>query len=128
MSPTQVVETSVTTNNSPYEDYTNLDDQITTNTTLCCIYQLYGHYNIDFEDESPTQVVETSVTTNNSPSQDYTNKDDQLATNSHCTIFCSNEGLMLETSATHHTSQAKKHTIPTLVDQIHIFSLLTIHR
>ena len=54
MSPTQVVETSVTTNNSPYEDYTNPDDQLTTNTTLCCIYQLYGHYNIDFEDESHT--------------------------------------------------------------------------
>ena len=52
MTPTQVVKTSVSTNNSPSQDYTNPDDQPTTNTRLCYKYQLYDHDNIDSGDDS----------------------------------------------------------------------------
>ena len=60
MTPTQAVKTSVSTNNSPSQDYANPDDRPTTNTTLCCKYQLYGHNNIDSEDESHTGCLNVS--------------------------------------------------------------------
>ena len=87
MTPTQVVETSVSTNNSPSQDYTNPDDQPTTNTTLCCAVNTNCMTIITLTLKmTPTQVVETSVSTSNSPYQDYTNPDDQLTTNT--TLCC----------------------------------------
>ena len=72
--------TWVTTNNSP-PDYTNPDDQPTTNpitwvTTNNCPSQDYTN-----PDDQPTTNPITWVTTNNCPSQDYTNPNDQPTTN-----------------------------------------------
>ena len=71
MTSTQVVQTSVTTNNSPNQDYTNPDDQPTTNIDSIntnCMTDLILTLKM-----TSTRVVETSATTNNSPNQDYTN-------------------------------------------------------
>ena len=85
MTPTQVVETSVTTNNSPYQDYTNPDDQLTTNTTLCSKFQLYGHNTIDSEDDSHIGCRNVSHNQQQSLSGLH-QPDDQLTTN---TTLCS---------------------------------------
>ena len=74
MTSAQVVESSVTiTNNSPSQDYTHLDDQMTLlNVKLTATFHLTLMM-------TSAQVVESSVTiTNNSPSQDYTHLDDQM--------------------------------------------------
>ena len=102
MTSTLVVETSVTINNSPSQDYTNPDDQPTTNIdsdddfhTDCSdvSHNQQQSFSVLHKPGRPinykqltlkmtsTLVVETSVTTNNSPSQDYTNPDDQPTTN-----------------------------------------------
>ena len=89
-------QTSVTTNNSP-QDYTNPDDQPTTNVShnqqqLFSGLHQPGRPTNHKRQSQPTTVLlrttptrmtnqpQTSVTTNNSP-QDYTNPDDQPTTN-----------------------------------------------
>ena len=83
---------------SPSQDYTNPDDQPTTNfiynqqQSFSGLYQPGRSTNHKRQSQSttvllrttPTQTInqpQTSVTTNNSPSQDYTSPDDQPTTN-----------------------------------------------
>ena len=91
-------QTSATTNNSPSQDYTNPDDQPTTNVrhnqqqSFSGLHQP-GRSTNHKRQTQPTTVLlrttptlminqpQTSATTNNSPSQDYTNPDDQPTTN-----------------------------------------------
>ena len=99
--PTRTInqlQTSVTTNNSPSQDYTNPDDQPTTNVSNNQQQSFSGPHKPgrstnNKRQSRPTVVLlrttqirtinqlQTSVTTNNSPSQDYTNPDDQPTTN-----------------------------------------------
>ena len=83
MASTEVVETSVTTNNSPSQDYTNPTQWLKM---------------------ASTEVVETSVTTNNSPSQDYTNPTQWLK-------MASTE--VVQTSVTTNNSPSQDYTNPT---------------
>ena len=107
MTSTLVVETSVTTNNRPSQDYTNPDDQPT---TMHWLWWWLPHW-LSKRQSQPTTallrntptwtinqpqtltlmmtstlVVEASVTTNNSPSQDYTNQADQHTANTYTVI------------------------------------------
>ena len=95
--PTRTIDqpqTSVITNNSPSQDYTNSDDRPTTNVShnqqqsLSGLHQPGRSTNHKRQSQpttvlprnTPTRTInqlQTSVTSNNSPSQDYTNSDDQ---------------------------------------------------
>ena len=108
MTSTQVVQQWVTTNSSPSQDHTVLDDQPSTNTTPYVQYTLnvwainiilkmtstwitfkrWDRNNVNSPsqnytnpDDQPTKHWLNWVTTNNSHSQDYTNPDDQPTIN-----------------------------------------------
>ena len=93
MTSTQVIETSVTTNNSPSQDYTNPDNQPSTNKTF---FFFKGWYVMFFacEVKCIADVRALALRTRH--------------------VY---EGI---TPAIHQPSQAIKHTISTLVEQTHI--------
>ena len=129
--PTQTInqlQTSVTANNRPSQDYTNQDDQPTTNVShnqkrsFSGLHQPGRSTNYKRQSQptkvllrtTPTQTInqpQTSVSTNNSPSQDYTNPDDQPTTNVSHNQQRSSSGLHQPGRSTNHKRQSQPTTV-----------------